>query len=211
MKPNLSGNEPPWQAAQAGLGRYAHWLTTVGVERGLIGPREAGRIWPRHLLNCAVVVLDPAVDVPDGASIIDVGSGAGLPGIVWALVRPDVTVTLVDSMKRRTTFLEETVELLAIGNRVRVVRARAEDLVGAFNSEIVTARAVTPLPRLVRWTLPLVEAGGQLLALKGRTAEAELESARVDLRRAGAVSAEFKLVGGRWMAEPTGVVVVRKG
>lgn len=211
MKPNLSENEPPWRAAQAGLDRYAHWLATVGVERGLIGPREVGRIWPRHLLNCAVVVLDPTVDVPDGASIIDVGSGAGLPGIVWALVRPDVTVTLVDSMKRRTTFLEETVELLAIGNRVRVVRARAEDLVGAVNSEIVTARAVAPLPQLVRWTLPLVEAGGQLLALKGRTAAAELESARVDLRRAGAVSAEFKSVGGRWMAEPTGVVVVRKG
>ena len=177
----------------------------------MIGPREVDRIWPRHILNCAVVVLDPQLEVPICAHIIDVGSGAGLPGIVWALVRPDLQVTLVDSMRRRTNFLTETVELLGLADRVAVVRARAEDLKGELSAQIVTARAVATLPQLVNWAMPLVERGGQLLALKGRTAPAELESARVDLRRAGAVSAELKLVGGRWTVEPTGVVVVRKG
>lgn len=211
MKPNDSSANPPWHAALDGLDRYAHWLVTAGAERGLIGPREVDRIWPRHLLNCAVAVLDPQIEVQIGAHVIDVGSGAGLPGIVWALVRPDLQMTLVDSMQRRANFLTETVDLLGLADRVQVVRARAEDLHGELSAQILTARAVATLPQLLSWTMPLVESGGQLLALKGRKAAAELESARVDLRWEGAVSAELMLVGGRWMAEPTSVVVVRKG
>lgn len=211
MKQNDGSDGVPWHGAQDELDRYAQWLATAGAERGVIGPREIDRIWPRHLLNCAVVVLDPQLDVPLGASVIDVGSGAGLPGMVWALVRPDLRVTLVDSMQRRATFLEETVELLGLAERVRVVRARAEELAGELTAQVVSARAVAALPQLLTWTMPLVESGGQLLALKGRLAEAELESAQLELRRCRAVSAEIRSVGSQWLAEPTGVVVVRKG
>jgi 16S rRNA (guanine527-N7)-methyltransferase len=159
--------------------RYVDLLASVGVERGLIGPREASRLWDRHILNCAVVVPR----VPHGATVADVGSGAGLPGIVWAIARPDLEITLIEPSLRRTVFLDEAVEALGLG-RVTVMRARAEDVHDTF--DVVTARAVAPLEKLAGWCLPLVRPGGVLLALKGRTAQEEVASSRVSLHKMGA-------------------------
>jgi 16S rRNA (guanine527-N7)-methyltransferase len=154
-------------------------LASDGVERGLIGPREVPRLWERHLLNCAVVVPR----VPLGARVADVGSGAGLPGLVWAIARPDLHVTLIEPLLRRTAFLEEAVDALEL-DQVRVLRARAEDVDETF--DVVTARAVAPLEKLAAWCLPLVRPGGVLLALKGRTAKEEVASSRVSLHKMGA-------------------------
>jgi 16S rRNA (guanine527-N7)-methyltransferase len=140
------------------------------VERGIIGPREVPRIWGRHLLNCAVVA-EPGGPVPPGASVIDIGSGGGLPGLVWAICRSDLSVVLLEPLLRRTTFLAEAVDDLGLGN-VEVVRGRAEEY-GGF-ADIVTARAVAPLDRLVAWCLPLVRPGGALLALKGASVAEEI-------------------------------------
>jgi 16S rRNA (guanine527-N7)-methyltransferase len=159
--------------------RYVDLLISAGVERGLIGPREVPRIWERHVLNCAVVVPR----VPQGATVADVGSGAGLPGLVWAIARPDLHVTLIEPLLRRTVFLEEVVDVLGL-DQVTVLRARAEDVDDRF--DVVTARAVAPLEKLARWCLPLVRPGGVLLALKGRTAEEEVASSRVSLHKMGA-------------------------
>lgn len=184
-------------AAQAGLTRYAELLATAGVERGLIGPREVPRLWDRHLLNCAVAV--PLV--PPDADVIDVGSGAGLPGIVWALVRPDIIVTCLEPLQRRATFLEEAVAELGLTGRVHVVRARAEDIVRgrgpvtSLRARVVTARAVAPMERLAGWTVPLVQPGGELLALKGRSAAEEVEASRAALERLGIVLVEIAECG----------------
>jgi len=159
--------------------QYVDLLISTGVERGLIGPREVPRIWERHILNCAVVVPR----VPQGAAVADVGSGAGLPGLVWAIARPDLNVTLIEPLLRRTVFLEEAVDALGL-ERVTVLRARAEDVRDRF--DVVTARAVAPLEKLAGWCLPLVRPGGVLLALKGRTAEEEVASSRVSLHKMGA-------------------------
>jgi 16S rRNA (guanine527-N7)-methyltransferase len=159
--------------------QYVDLLISAGVERGLIGPREVPRIWERHVLNCAVVVPR----VPQGATVADVGSGAGLPGLVWAITRPDLHVTLIEPLLRRTVFLEEAVDALGL-EQVTVLRARAEDVRDRF--DVVTARAVAPLEKLARWCLPLVRPGGVLLALKGRTAEEEVASSRVSLHKMGA-------------------------
>jgi 16S rRNA (guanine527-N7)-methyltransferase len=159
--------------------RYVDLLASAGVERGLMGPREVPRLWERHVLNCAVVVPR----VPFGASVADVGSGAGLPGLVWAIARPDLEMTLIEPLLRRTVFLEEAVETLGL-ERVMVVRSRAEDVTERF--DVVTARAVAPLEKLAGWCLPLLREGGVLLALKGRTAEEEVASSRVSLHKMGA-------------------------
>jgi 16S rRNA (guanine527-N7)-methyltransferase len=156
--------------------RYVHLLATAGVERGLIGPREAPRLWERHLLNC--VALAPLV--PPGSTVADLGSGAGLPGLVLAIARPDLEVTLVEPLERRTTFLAEVAAELDL-NRVRVVRARAEELMGE-RFGVVTARAVAPLDRLLGWAMPLVAPAGVLLAMKGRSAAEEIEAANRRLR-----------------------------
>ena len=156
------------------MGRYAQILATAGVERGLIGPREVPRLWSRHLVNCAVVAEEDTGDLAVGASVADVGSGAGLPGLVWALVRPDLSVTLVEPLLRRANFLTEVIEELSLGHRVQVVRARAEGApIGSF--DVVTARAVARLPQLLAWTLPLCRPGGVVLALKGSNVRSELE------------------------------------
>jgi 16S rRNA (guanine527-N7)-methyltransferase len=148
--------------------RYAHLLTTAAVQRGLLGPREPARIWTRHLLNSAAV----AAELPCGAvSVLDIGSGAGLPGIPVWLARPDVELTLVESMRRRVEFLRETVADL--GLPTRVVHGRAESLPAA-SFDVVVARAVAPLTRLLPLALPLLRPGGRLLALKGDTAAAEI-------------------------------------
>jgi 16S rRNA (guanine527-N7)-methyltransferase len=158
--------------------RYAYLLSTEGVTRGLIGPREAPRIWDRHLLNCAAV----AELLPAGASVIDVGSGAGLPGIVLALARPDLRVTLVEPMERRTTFLAEAVADLVLGERVRVERCRAEEAAGRVPAaDAVTARALARLDRLAAWCLPLAMTGGRVLALKGATAADETAAYRAEV------------------------------
>ena len=154
---------------------YARLLATEGTVRGLVGPREVARIWERHLLNSAAIasLVDP------GVRVVDVGSGAGLPGIPLALARPDLAVTLLEPLARRVAFLTECVERLGL-ERVTVVRGRAEEgpirrqLGGA---DVVTARAVAPLDKLVGWCLPLLRAGGVLLAMKGSTAAEELAAA----------------------------------
>ncbi len=181
--------------------RFVDLLASAGVERGLIGPREVPRLWERHVLNCAVVVQR----VPMGASVADVGSGAGLPGLVWAIARPDLTVTLIEPLLRRTVFLEEALEALGL-DRVRVLRARAEDVDERF--DVVTARAVAPLERLAGWCLPLVRPGGVLLALKGRTAEEEVASSRVALHKMGATDIVVSSHGD--LQVPTTVVEVTR-
>jgi 16S rRNA (guanine527-N7)-methyltransferase len=150
---------------------YAELLMTDGVVRGLIGPREAPRIWDRHLLNCAAV----GELIPVGVRTIDVGSGAGLPGIVLAIARPGLKVTLVEPLARRAIFLTEAVEALGLEGTT-VLRARAEECVTRElidPVDVVTARAVAPLDRLAAWCLPLANKGGRLLALKGESAGEE--------------------------------------
>lgn len=180
--------------------RYTEVLATRGVERGLIGPREAGRLWERHVLNSVAV----ARHVPQGAFVVDVGSGAGLPGIPLALARPDAVLTLLEPLLRRATFLTEVVEELGLSDRVRVVRARAED--HAERYDVVTARALAPLPRLVGWCAPLLAADGVLIALKGESAADELRDASRELRRAG-LRGRVEVVGVHPDVEPTWLVV----
>lgn len=165
---------------------YADLLADAAVERGLLGPREVERIWERHLLNCAAV----SMAVPEGAAVTDVGSGAGLPGIPLALARADVTVTLVEPLLRRATFLAEAVDLLDLTS-IDVVRSRAEDL-APRSVDVVVARAVAPLGKLARSTLPLLRPGGRLVAMKGRAAEQELAEASTILRRLGARSFDVR-------------------
>jgi 16S rRNA (guanine527-N7)-methyltransferase len=160
---------------------YAALLASEGVLRGLIGPREVGRLWDRHLVNSALL----APLVPADATVADLGSGAGLPGLVVAIARPDAHVTLIEPMARRIAFLEEAVERLLLAN-VEVVRGRAEDWTRPDRFEVVTARALAPLPQLLRWALPLVTPGGAVLAMKGSSAAEEIESARAELEVARA-------------------------
>lgn len=185
--------------------RYAEHLATTGVERGLLGPRELPRLWTRHILNCAVLseLLAPEV------SLIDVGSGAGLPGLAVAIARPDLTVTLVEPFERRAAWLSEVTADLGVD--VRVVRARAEDLAGREQAQVVTARAVAPLERLARWGLPLVLPHGELLAIKGRTAQAEVDESLTKLRRLGAQEVEVATCGDGVLDPATTVVRVRVG
>jgi 16S rRNA (guanine527-N7)-methyltransferase len=152
-------------------------LATVGVERGLIGPRETPRLWERHVLNCLALSAEPA----PGASVVDLGSGAGLPGLVLAIGRPDLDVTLVEPLLRRATFLEEAVTTLGLVN-VRVLRDRADGLHGRERFDVVTARALAPLDRLLGWAMPLVRPTGVLLAMKGSAAAAEVDAAAEVLR-----------------------------
>jgi 16S rRNA (guanine527-N7)-methyltransferase len=183
--------------------RYVRFLAEAGVERGLIGPREIDRLWDRHLINCAVL----AEVVPDRASVVDIGSGAGLPGIVLAIVRPDLSITLLEPLLRRTTFLEECVAMLELEN-VEVRRGRAEEVSREFSVDVVTARAVAPLDRLARWALPLLRPGGELLALKGERAAAELKDAGPVLDGFGIRTAELLQVGHGKVDPPTTIVRV---
>jgi 16S rRNA (guanine527-N7)-methyltransferase len=183
---------------------YAGLLAGEGVTRGLIGPRETDRLWDRHLINCAVL----ADLVTHAATVCDVGSGAGLPGLVLAIVRPDLEVTLVEPLLRRATFLSEAVERLSLAS-VEVVRARAEDLHGSRSFDVVTSRAVAPLPRLLEWSLPLVAAGGELLAMKGRSAAEELGGVAARLSRLRVAGADVVQVGASVIDPPTTVVRVQ--
>ncbi|WP_231123456.1 16S rRNA (guanine(527)-N(7))-methyltransferase RsmG [Nocardioides sambongensis] len=183
-------------------------MRTDGVVRGLIGPREAPRIWDRHLLNS--VLMAPAL--PRGARVADIGSGAGLPGLVLAIARPDLHVTLVEPLLRRTTFLEEVVAELGLDNVV-VARGRAEMFHGKQSFDVVTARAVSAMERLVPWCMPLVAAGGSLTVMKGSSAEDELADAGDVLSAWGCAPAEIveyddpdagsvRLVRVTWAGEP---------
>jgi 16S rRNA (guanine527-N7)-methyltransferase len=186
--------------------RYADLLATDGVVRGLIGPREAPRLWQRHLLNCAVLgeVIAP------GATVADVGSGAGLPGLVLAIARPDLRVTLVEPLLRRTRFLDEAVAELGLADRVEVFRGRAEELHGRRTFAVVTARAVAPLERLARSCLPLVQPDGELVAMKGASAEEEVAEAGPALRRLGCAPPVVVRLGAGVLAEPTWAVRVAR-
>lgn len=163
--------------------RYADLLAGPGIERGLLGPREVPRLWERHLLNCAVV----HEVVPPDSDVVDVGSGAGLPGVVLAIIRPDLAVTLVEPLLRRHAFLSEVIAALELTN-VALIRSRAEDLPDKVLADVVTARAVAPLDRLARWSLPLLRAGGLLVAIKGSSVDAELAASAGFLEAQGAVS-----------------------
>jgi 16S rRNA (guanine527-N7)-methyltransferase len=204
---------PPGSAAVFGVAlaqadRYAELLSTEGVARGLIGPRETGRLWDRHLLNCAVV----AELLPEQGRLVDIGSGAGLPGIVLAMVRPSLEVVLLEPLLRRSVFLEECVAALNLSN-VTVVRARAEEKAAAhIKADVATARAVAPLDRLVGWAVRLLRPGGQLLAIKGQSAAAEVDAARAVLSRLGVQSTEVLQAGqGRVVSATTVVRVVTGG
>ena len=190
-----------------GLPVFAEILATRGVERGLIGPREVPRLWSRHLVNCAVVAQEADGDLPQGCTVADVGSGAGLPGLVWALVRPDLQVTLIEPLLRRATFLSEVVDELSLSDRVSVLRARAEDVAPA-TFDVVTARAVARLPQLLMWTLPLAHVGGVVLALKGSGARQEVDEAQGAAAELGAGPVTIRSYGVDVIDPPTTVVVV---
>lgn len=182
---------------------FARLLVEDGVLRGLIGPREVPRLWDRHLLNCALL----ADAIEEGLEVCDIGSGAGLPGLVLALRRPDLKVTLVEPLLRRTRFLDEAVEALGLSN-VEVVRARAEELHGKRDFDVVTSRAVAPLGRLLAWSLPLVRQGGVVLAMKGSSVRDELAEADRELRRFGAGAVGVEQYGDGLVEQPTLVLRV---
>lgn len=186
------------------LGRaeqYAAILATRGLEWGLMGPREASRIWDRHIINSLAI----EGFVPTGASVIDVGSGAGLPGIPLALRRPDLAITLLEPLERRAHFLQVAVEELDLGDRVRVIRDRAETHTERY--DVATCRAVAALTKLLVWTTPLFTPGGRLVALKGESAASEVENATKELkkRKLSGRAARVEVYPG---ADPTWVIVV---
>lgn len=214
MTEDVSRETPPVPDAARGVfshrldlaERYAGWLAGAGIVRGLIGPREVPRLWERHLLNCAVI----ADLMPNGATVCDVGSGAGLPGLVVAIRRPDLKVTLLEPLLRRATFLEEVVADLGLENVV-VQRGRAEEAQGVATFDIVTARAVAPLDRLARWCVPLLGTGGVLLAMKGSSAQDEVVAAALALRKVRArVEGVEVLDGDGLLTAPVRVVRVVK-
>jgi 16S rRNA (guanine527-N7)-methyltransferase len=183
---------------------FAELLTEEATVRGLIGPREVPRLWERHILNCAVITER----MPEGSSVCDIGSGAGLPGLAIAIRRPDLNLTLVEPLLRRTTFLDLAVSRMGLDN-VTVHRGRAEELHGDVVFDVVTSRAVAPMDRLARWSLPLVRPGGLFLAMKGSSAEEELQGAAKVLRRLGGIDAHVETLGGQWLEPPVTVVSVR--
>lgn len=206
--PVLSGDA--LEAAQKVFGdhlpvaqRYVQHLATSGIERGLIGPREVPRLWERHVLNCAVV----QELIEHGATVADVGSGAGLPGLCLAIARPDLSLTLIEPLERRVIWLTEVVEDLGLEN-VDIMRSRAEQAVGYVEADYVTARAVSALVGLLDITLPILRGTGQLLALKGRTATEEITKAKKKLNKYGARKTEILLAGENLLEEPTTVVRV---
>lgn len=189
---------------------YAGILATRGIEWGLIGPRETPRLWDRHLFNCAALLSL----LPHGCTVVDVGSGAGLPGLVLAIGRPDARVSLIEPLQRRVNFLELAVAELELGDRVEVLHGRAEEFDPGAGFDVVTSRAVGALTKLIGWCLPLVrtdgaEGGGEILALKGAGAQAEVEKATKELRKAR-LSAEVLSVRADPRTASTTVVRLRR-
>ena len=175
--------------------QFADLLTREATVRGLIGPREVPRLWERHILNCAVITEL----MPEGSTVCDIGSGAGLPGIALAIRRPDLRVTLVEPLLRRTTFLDLATSTMELTN-VSVHRGRAEELHGEAVFDVVTSRAVAPMDRLTRWSMPLVRDGGLFLAMKGAAAEQEVDSAAREIRRLGGADQRVVTVGAEWLS-----------
>jgi 16S rRNA (guanine527-N7)-methyltransferase len=193
-----------------GAVRYVEMLGTDGVERGLIGPREADRLWDRHVVNSAVV----SEVIPHGADVVDVGSGAGLPGVPLALARPDLHVTLLEPMQRRCAFLAEVVDALELADRVVIVRGRAPDAAAAprcLRFDVAVARAVAPLDRLGGWLLPMLRSGGIMMALRGSKVDEELMGVRGDLEVQGWRDVEVVKCGADWLDEPTRVLRAVRG
>jgi len=186
--------------------RFIAILADSGVDHGLIGPREVPRLWERHVLNCAVI--HPAIGA--GEMVIDVGSGAGLPGLALAIARPDLDVHLVEPMKRRTSWLFMAVDELGLTN-VTVHRGRAEQFWGILQAPVVTARAVARLRELATWCLPLLLPGGSLLAIKGLSVVEEVETDRAVLRRLGAVDEVIESFGSGIVDQETTVLRVVLG
>jgi 16S rRNA (guanine527-N7)-methyltransferase len=181
---------------------YAAALIKDGDELGLLGPREMPKLWTRHILNSAVV----AELVEPGKKVADIGSGAGLPGIPMAIAQPEAMFTLIEPMERRCNWLIEQVEALGLAN-VRVLRARAEEVGEAF--DIVTARAVSALPKLLRMTVPLTRHGGEIIALKGSKAQEEIDDSKNLMKKLDIHSFEIIFTGAQHLAEPTRVVRTR--
>lgn len=180
-------------------------LAREGEVRGLVGPRELDRLWSRHILN-STAVLD---FLPDSGVVVDVGSGAGFPGMIVAIARPDLEVVLVDSMERRCQWLRDVVGTLGVAN-VRVVNSRAEKLAGKIAADVVTARAVAALKKLLPWTMPLLKPGGSLIALKGARVDEEIDDAVDALRAFDAQWADVYGVVPFGTDELTRVLEVRK-
>ena len=175
---------------------FTEFLTGAGIERGLIGPREGERIWDRHIFNCLPITQL----IPNGASLFDIGSGAGLPGIVIALARPDLQITLIEPLERRVEFLNEAVAAIPnLAFPIQVIRGRAQDV--KKSADFVTARAVAPLEKLKKMSWHMVKTGGSLLAMKGESAAAEMVGVK------GAELHEIKLDG----IELGRVISIRKG
>lgn len=185
--------------------RLADLLADHGVRRGLIGPREADRLWERHILNSAVV----GELIPQGARIIDVGTGAGLPGIPLAIARPDLDVVLLEPMQRRVTWLTEVVAELELPLVVERGRAEEKEVRSRLSGmDMATARAVAPLARLAEWCLPLIRQSGSLLAMKGASAAEEIERDREAVRGAGGGEPRIRRCGAAVLDTPTTVVTI---
>jgi len=198
--------EPPVAAELFGdrieLARaFASALAREGEERGLIGPLEPPRLWTRHVVNCVLVA--PLLSA--GARVGDVGSGAGLPGIVLAIARPDVRFVLIEPMERRIAWLQEQTNALGLAN-VEVVRARAEEVKLADPLDQVTARAVSAFRKLIPLTAPLVRDGGELVLMKGANAQAEVDAASKELRRFHITDARVEVLGAGTVDEVTRVI-----
>lgn len=214
MKPSAA-DLPAWlRPALDDLQTYADILASDGVDHGLIGPREVPRLWTRHILNCAVVA-DPALDlVPPSVRVADVGSGAGLPGLVWAIARPDLEIVLIEPLLRRSGFLTAATESLGLTDRVTVLRGRAEDLVrqATWQSvQVVTARAVAGLEKLLPWTIPLLADGGRLVALKGSSAAQEVADAAALAQSLGVIDLQVTTCGAGVVDPATTVVIGTRG
>jgi 16S rRNA (guanine527-N7)-methyltransferase len=182
---------------------YAQMLANDSDELGLLGPRELDKLWSRHILNSAVV----AELIKDGDIVADIGSGAGLPGIPMAILKPEAHFVLVEPMERRSSWLEYVVQELALEN-VDVVRARAEE-VNAGEFDVVTARAVAALDKLLRLCVPLLKPGGSVIALKGSKAAEEIEDAKRLQKKLKIRDFEILMCGEKVLSEPTSVVRIR--
>ncbi|PFG39787.1 16S rRNA m(7)G-527 methyltransferase [Georgenia soli] len=189
----------------APIQHFAEMLVEEGELRGLIGPRELPRLWTRHIVNSAAV----APFIGEERTVADVGSGAGFPGVVLAIIRPDLEVHLIEPMERRVAWLTDVVEEIDLDN-VTVVQARAEELHGKASYDVVTARAVAALDKLARWTLPLAKPRGRVVALKGQRAEDEVEKAKYVVKKLGGREARIETVHPARGEESTTIVVIDK-
>lgn len=183
--------------------QYVDILASRGVDWGLIGPREIGRLWERHILNS--IALESLI--PEGCRVADVGSGAGLPGIPLAILRPDLEMILIEPMLRRSNFLTEAIDELGLDDRVSVVRGRAED--ADLHVDVVVSRAVAKLATLINWTADLIVDSGSLLALKGQSADDEVVKAKKELSKRR-LSAEVLLIRADPASDVTRAVRVRR-